>query len=298
MVERTVSGVKRCTDSNYRDRMQSGGLQSWGTVDAAGWIVPPDSASDKYSRGVLGVHTGSARYPGAAVLGVEAALRTGVGMVRYLGAPEATALVLHRRPEAVTTPGRVQAWLIGSGTDAADRTPSERAALLAALADGVPCAVDAGALDLVERLDDDTRSRLVLTPHRGELARLLDADRSVIEREPARWAAEAAHRLGTVVLLKGSVTVVAGGGDTLVLAEATPWLATAGAGDALGGVLGALLATNHASATDAAAIARIAASAAQLHADAARLASRGGPFTVLDLCHALPQAVRELLRAV
>lgn len=287
--------------------MQSSGVQDWGTVDAARWIVPPDAASDKYSRGVLGVRTGSARYPGAAVLGVEAALHTGVGMVRYLGDPEATALVLQRRPEVVTSAGRVQAWLIGSGTDAADRTPAERDALLAALADGVPCAVDAGALDLVEQLDRDTRSRLVLTPHRGELARLLDVDRALIEREPVRWAEEAAHRLGTVVLLKGSVTLVAGGGETLVLAEATPWLATAGAGDALGGVLGALLATNHAVvnhaavnhavATDAAAIARIAASAAQLHADAARLASRGGPFTVLDLCRALPQAVRELLRA-
>src|SRR5690606_1657856 len=156
----------------------------------------------------------------------------------YLGDTEATSLVLHRRPEVVTSPGRVQAWLIGSGTDAADRTPSEREALLAALADGVPCAVDAGALDLVEHLDDVTRSRLVLTPHRGELARLLTVERTLIEREPARWVEEAAHRLGTVVLLKGSVTFVAGGGRTLALAEATPWLATAGAGDALGGVLG------------------------------------------------------------
>ena len=57
----------------------------WTPSDAARFIAVPASDDDKYSRGVLGVVTGSAAYPGAAVLGVEAALHTGVGMVRYLG---------------------------------------------------------------------------------------------------------------------------------------------------------------------------------------------------------------------
>jgi ADP-dependent NAD(P)H-hydrate dehydratase / NAD(P)H-hydrate epimerase len=57
----------------------------FGRDDAAAWIAAPADDDDKYSRGVVGFVTGSARYPGAAVLGVEAALRTGVGMVRYLG---------------------------------------------------------------------------------------------------------------------------------------------------------------------------------------------------------------------
>jgi NAD(P)H-hydrate repair Nnr-like enzyme with NAD(P)H-hydrate dehydratase domain len=85
----------------------------WGASDAARFIAAPDRDDDKYSRGVLGVITGSVHYPGASVLGVEAALRTGLGMVRYLGPERAQELVLQRRPEVVTAEGRVQAWLIG-----------------------------------------------------------------------------------------------------------------------------------------------------------------------------------------
>src|SRR5688500_5470355 len=92
-------------------------------------IAVPLEGDDKYSRGVLGVMTGSAQYPGAAVLGVEAALRTGVGMVRYVGPEPAKQLVLARRPEAVSGMGRVQAWLVGSGTDPASRTEDETALL-------------------------------------------------------------------------------------------------------------------------------------------------------------------------
>ncbi len=97
-------------------------IGAWTLQDAARVLRRPTAADDKYSRGVLGVRTGSDAYPGAAVLGVEAAWRTGLGMVRYLGPAVPTSLVLQRRPETVTVDGRVQAWLIGSGTDAA--TPS------------------------------------------------------------------------------------------------------------------------------------------------------------------------------
>src|SRR3954470_13754689 len=93
--------------------------RSWTAADTAREYRVPEASDDKYSRGVLGVLTGSAQYPGAAVLGVEAAARTGAGMVRYLGDAEAARLVLQRRPEIVTAPGRVQAWLIGSGMAAA-----------------------------------------------------------------------------------------------------------------------------------------------------------------------------------
>ena len=89
----------------------------WTADDAARHIAIPGEHDDKYSRGVLGLITGSEQYPGAAVLGVEAALHTGVGMVRYLGPARATELVLQRRPEAVTANGRVEAWVLGSGMD-------------------------------------------------------------------------------------------------------------------------------------------------------------------------------------
>jgi NAD(P)H-hydrate repair Nnr-like enzyme with NAD(P)H-hydrate dehydratase domain len=94
------------------------------------------------------------------------------------------------------------------------------------------------------------------------------------------------------VLLKGAETLVASpDGELLRVRNATPWLATAGAGDALAGILGALLAT-HPGAHD---IAPIAAAGAWIHGEAARRASAGGPFTVLDLCAAVPAVVRELI---
>jgi NAD(P)H-hydrate repair Nnr-like enzyme with NAD(P)H-hydrate dehydratase domain len=265
-------------------------LREWTRDDAAARIAVPGIDDDKYTRGVLGVITGSEQYPGAAVLGVEAALRTGVGMVRYLGDPRPTELVLQRRPEAVASPGRVQAWLLGSGMDAVRR---DTAPLIAALAEGLPTVLDGGALDLHDR---GTGPR-VLTPHHRELGRVLGRDPAVITADPAGWARRAADELGVTVLLKGHTTVVAGPGTDLVVRSAPTWLATAGAGDALGGILGALVAT-HANeiAADPAELARLAATAAVVHGLAASRASTGGPLTILDLCAAVPGVIVDLLR--
>ncbi|MDF1479663.1 NAD(P)H-hydrate dehydratase [Leifsonia sp. H3M29-4] len=262
------------------------------TADAAAAVIRvPAVDDDKYRRGVLGVVTGSDLYPGAAVLGVEAALRTGVGMVRYLGPERATDLVLQRRPEAVATRGRVQAWLLGSGMDPVDRDP---AAMLEALAEGLPSVLDGGGLDLY----DHARAPVVLTPHARELARVLKADVADVLAEPAEWARIAADDLGVTVLLKGNTTYVAGPGVLYSVRSAPTWLATAGAGDALGGILGALVATNaDAIAADPAQLARVAASAALIHGLAAQRASGGGPLTVLDLCAAVPETIAGLLRA-
>src|SRR3954452_25039625 len=115
----------------------------WTPADAAGCIQRPSDSDDKYSRGVLGVITGSDQYPGAAVLGVEAALRTGLGMVRYVGHERATEFGLARRPEVVAGAGQVQAWLIGSGTDYKDYKSADAEK---ALKEDVPVVLDAGAL--------------------------------------------------------------------------------------------------------------------------------------------------------
>jgi len=237
-------------------------------------------------------------YPGAAVLGVEAAWRTGIGMVRYIGA--ARDLVLQRRPETVTVDGRVQAWLIGSGTDAASRTSNESDALRGILSGDVPVVVDAGALDLVP----GASAPIIVTPHDREHGRLREALglAAAVETRVAA-AAETAAALGGVVLLKGAATIVATPeGETLTVEVGTPWLATAGTGDVLGGVIGALVAAAAAgdSAGDAASLARLAASGAWLHGRAARLAAErwgagGGPITALDVAEALPRAVAELL---
>lgn len=274
--------------------------RSWAAADAGRVLRRPTASDDKYSRGVLGIRTGSDDYPGAAVLGVEAAWRTGLGMVRYLGAERPTALVLARRPETVAADGRVQAWLIGSGMDARNRSVGETDALRALLHGAEPVVVDAGALDLAA----GATAPRILTPHDREHARLrksLGLDLAPADRVAA--AQETAAATHAVLLLKGATTVVAApDGDVIEVSAGTPWLATAGTGDVLGGVIGALVASAAADGeVDAAALAALAASGAWLHGQAGRLASAargGGPVTALDVAEELPRAVADALDAV
>ena len=143
-------------------------------ADVAALLPRPDRESDKYRRGVVGVAAGSAQYTGAAVLCTGGAVQGGAGMVRYLGAEEPAAQVRARWPEVVVGEGRVQAWTVGSGggDDAAGRL--ERAAR-----DGVPMVVDADALAAL-RDHHDAGVPVLLTPHAGELARLLDSDSGAV----------------------------------------------------------------------------------------------------------------------
>jgi ADP-dependent NAD(P)H-hydrate dehydratase / NAD(P)H-hydrate epimerase len=268
---------------------------AWTPDDARHSIAVPRQHDDKYSRGVLGVITGSDEFPGAAVLGVEAALHTGVGMVRYLGPARVTRLVLERRPEVVPGGGRVQAWLLGSGISTQHRGPVTTARAVDALSEGVPVVLDSGCLDLL----DSATGPVVITPHYRELARVLAADVDEIAGDPQGWASRAADRLGVTVLLKGHNSYVAApDGTRLVVAGASAWLATAGTGDALAGILGALLATHSAQiGTEAAALPQLAASAAVLHAVAAQAAGHGGPFTVLQLAGAVSGVIADWLAA-
>jgi hydroxyethylthiazole kinase-like uncharacterized protein yjeF len=282
--------------------MGTGTWREWTAEDASEWLSEPAADDDKYRRGVLGVITGSPDYPGAAVLGVEAAHRTGVGMVRFTGPRAVRQAVISARPETVGVGGRVQAWLLGSGMDSSHRSFLLAGELQHALASGEPTVLDAGGLDLVGSHTAPT----VITPHTRELANLLN-ERDVltsveeIDADPAAWAERAAHHLQVAVLLKGAVTHVCDpAGTRFTVTAATHWLASAGTGDVLGGVIGALAATHHARlASDATAITRLAASAAYIHGEAARRASAawdGGPVTALDVARAIPPVVGALLR--
>ena len=197
------------------------------------WFWPvPGHDDDKYSRGVVGVVAGGATYTGAAVLSTGAAVRTGAGMVRYLGPGAATDLVRARWPEVVPGPGRVQAWVLGPGVDPDDAGQAEH--VRTALAGEEPCLVDAGALALLPELlrSGDVRAPLLLTPHAGELGRLLtdlghDTARDAVEADPLAHARRAAEATGATVLLKGAVTlVVAPEGSVFSQAGAPSWLAT------------------------------------------------------------------------
>lgn len=282
-------------------------VQRLETEDARALWPVPGPEDHKYTRGVVGVTAGSRTYPGAAVLTVGGALRTGAGMVRYLGDARPTELVLARWPEVVTAAGRVQSRVLGPGTDARD---TDVAAALSeafeeALAARVAVVADAGALAVLATLLADRGRldghRVVLTPHAGELARLLgelgeSTERADVEADPLGHTARASELTGATVLLKGAVTLVVGAAgesrDRRVYAQkdATGWLATAGAGDVLAGVLGALLAGLPR--TDAATVAAL---AALVHGRAARAASGGGPIVAEDVVAALPATIRELL---
>lgn len=267
----------------------------WSRAEAAALLREPTARDDKYSRGVVGLRTGSDRYPGAAVLGAEGAWRAGAGMVRYVG--PARELVLARRPETVTVPGRVQAWVIGSGTDAATRTPGETEALRAVLAGDVPVVVDAGALDLAST----ATAPLIVTPHDGEHRRLREQLGLVGEPERVAAALDTARALGATVLLKGAVTVVAApDGRVRTVTAPTSWLATAGTGDVLAGVLGALVAGAAGGAPGDAGpdLLAVAATAAWVHGHAGLAASRargGGPLVALEVAEAVASVIGALL---
>ncbi|HEX9033783.1 MAG TPA: NAD(P)H-hydrate dehydratase [Streptosporangiaceae bacterium] len=274
------------------------------SADVAALLPRPGAESDKYRRGVLGVLAGSRRYTGAAVLSVGGAIRGGAGMVRLVSDRPAADVVRQHWPEAVITvlddlpagtgaieaAGRVQAWAAGPGLG----TDDHAAGLLAAvLATPLPVLVDADGLTVLARRRDllsrPAGAVTLITPHAGELARLLDGDHGEIEARRLESVRRAAAELGVTVLLKGSTTVIATpdpGDPVLVNPTGTPWLATAGSGDVLSGLAGALLAQGVRPVRSAAA------AAAFLHGLAGRLAAGGGPIGASDIIGALPQAVR------
>jgi NAD(P)H-hydrate repair Nnr-like enzyme with NAD(P)H-hydrate dehydratase domain len=222
-------------------------------------------------------------------------------MIRFHSSSGLAHLVLHKNPEVVVQPGPVTAWLAGSGIDAkkySDVTTWQRHRWFTLIAkQSVPTILDAGALHLAGKLDQPT----VITPHAGELSRLLGSrgiavESEAIEGDPKKWARVASQELGVVVLLKGSRTVVAQGEDLIELPSSTPWLATAGTGDVLAGILGALVATNYIEIlNDKEHLADLAASAAYLHNSAALLASRGSPITASQVIDYIPAAIGKIL---
>lgn len=275
--------------------------QTWKARDVKKCIIIPSELDNKYSRGVLGVITGSAKYPGAAVLTVASASATGLGMIRFHSNSGLAHLVLHSNPEVVVQPGPVTAWLAGSGIDSrrySDFTTWLRHRWFTLISkQSVPTILDAGALDLAGKFEQPT----LITPHAGELARLLTrrgitVTSEAIEGNPKKWAVTASERLGVVVLLKGSHTVVADGDSVIELPAATPWLATAGSGDVLAGIVGALVTTNYIEIlNDRKRLSEVAASAAFIHNSAAILASRDAPISAKLIIEYIPDAIRKII---
>lgn len=273
----------------------------WSARDAKRYIAIPSDLDHKYSRGTLGAITGSAQYPGAAVLTTKAALATGLGVLRFHSSSGLAHLVLHSSPEALVQPGKVDAWLAGSGVS--DKKFSDYTTWLRhrwfqlMKAQNVPTVLDAGALNWAGKLSQPT----LITPHAGELAKLLmkrgiAVSSEAIEADPKKWAVTAAQKLGVTVLLKGSVTYVANDYILIELPKATPWLATAGSGDVLAGIIGALVATNYIEIlNDENNLARVAATGAYIHSQAAQLASKDAPITASSIIDFIPEVIRKIL---
>ena len=277
-------------------------VKKWTAKDASRCIITPSDLDHKYSRGVLGIITGSARFPGAAVLTSSAASVTGLGMIRFHSSSGLAHLVLHTTPSVVVQPGKVTAWLVGSGIESkkySDFTTwlRHRWFKLTTL-QSVPTVLDAGALHLAGSLEQPT----LITPHSGELSRLFVArgvqvTSEAIEGDPKKWVQIAADTLGVTVLLKGSTTYVANDSTLIQLPVATPWLATAGSGDVLAGIIGALIATNTVEIlNDYEQLAKVAATGAFIHARAAESASNGGPINAEAIIKFIPSVISQLIK--
>lgn len=222
------------------------------------WPLPAvDADADKEERGRVLVAGGSREIAGAVQLAAIAALRAGAGKLVVATARSAAPLLAQAVPEARViaidehasgaldaadlaalekTLGGVAAVLVGPGLMDA-RGSGDFVMRLLEGARGVPVVLDAGAMDVVMQLRRFEQP-VLLTPHAGEMAHLLGADKRDVERDGEHVAREAASRWNAVVALKGATTVIATPEGTTWRHEGGhPGLATSGSGDVLAGLI-------------------------------------------------------------
>lgn len=259
-------------------------------------LSPAGNHDDKYSRGVVGFVTGSDRYPGAALLGINAAYELQIGMVGYLGPESVTNFVLSNRPETLVAIDKAKVLVLGSGI-ADDEQGQQLVNLKHAVALGLPSVIDAGALQLLDL--SAIKAPAVLTPHAGEAERLFrrlghERKRKDIEGNPVASAWELAELTGQVVLLKGSISVLAlRGFEPIESGPGSSFLSTAGTGDVLAGMIGALAARQLAKERQLSlqVFRDIALVANQLHSEAAEIAAARGEYGASAVCAAISDAL-------
>ena len=245
-------------------------------------LRPPDANDNKYTRGVVGFVTGSDSYPGAALLGISAAFEVEIGMACYLGPTSVGQFILSNRPEVVLGVEKADVLVIGSGVAAED--PIQVANLISAAKLSKPMVVDALALQLIDF--QQLKVPFILTPHVGEAERLFARLGRVRQQEDilantVASAQELADLTGGVVLLKGSVSILACSAVAPIESgPGSPHLATAGTGDLLAGLIGALSAKFVASGEKLTSVSfrDIALVANQTISEAAELAADQGEF--------------------
>lgn len=260
------------------------------------FLQPPKASDNKYTRGVLGVIAGSDDFPGAAILNIESALHTGLGLIRYLGDSKLATKIIKSRPEVVFAEGSVDGFLVGSGIINSARNSESISKIVAALNTNLPVIVDAGALDLAI----PGRKLQLLTPHSGELAKLLtnlgvNCTSTDVLSNPLKYVEFASEKLNTAVLLKGNTTYVADclSRTVFVVKNIEPRLATAGSGDVLAGVIAGLM-VQQKNITQSEFVS-IAILGILLHAAAAKELAVEGPFAALELVSVIAKLIAKLV---
>jgi len=255
----------------------------------------PTLEAHKYTRGHALVIGGGIATTGAARLAAISALRSGAGLVSVACTPETLSVYATALTAVMTKPiiklsdlgtlledKRFTATLIGPGGGINETT---REQTLHILSHKKPCVIDADAISVFQPNPKPLFAAIigpaVLTPHEGEFSRLFDSKGSKPER-----AKQAAKQSGAIMVLKGSDTVIAAPDGRIVInANAPPWLATAGSGDVLGGMITGLLAQGMPAFEAAAA-------AVWLHSEAA---NHFGPGLIAeDLPDVLPVVFKKL----
>lgn len=273
-------------------------------------VLPnPTPEAHKYNHGSVLVWSGPPLATGAARLAAIAALRAGAGVVTLAGehaalmvhAAHVTAVMLKQADgpaglAALLADNRFNAIVLGPAMGIGSITGELVAAAMRAQR---ACVLDADALtsfagkaDALAKLTRANASSVILTPHVGEFQRLMDVQlmRDILVADRAEWrmteARDAAVLFDATIVLKGAKTVIAAADGRLAVNEnAPPWLATAGSGDVLSGIIGGLLAQDMPGFEAACA-------GVWLHGLAGQIAGRG--MIADDLALAVSKAVREL----
>jgi hydroxyethylthiazole kinase-like uncharacterized protein yjeF len=197
-------------------------------------LPPPGPCDHKYSRGYVLLVAGE--MPGAAALAAGAALRAGAGYVRILadrpihGVP---AAIVQSSEAELLQDARIGCVLVGPGLGLGYQSTQ---ALEAALGSGLPLVLDGDALTLLGTSGRKPPRGSIMTPHAGEFARLFPG----LSGSKLAQARTAAARTGAVVVFKGADTVIATPGAQAVIGAGPSWLATAGTGDVLAGIVAAM----------------------------------------------------------
>jgi hydroxyethylthiazole kinase-like uncharacterized protein yjeF len=309
---REAAGAVVEVDIGLDDYLPAYGVALLDDLDVASALPEPQGADYKYSRGIVGIIAGSARYRGAAMLCVGGARQGGAGKVHFADRGDGVAgtIVQHfwdvTASDASADDREFEAWVIGPGLDNDEDSVSRVRELLAM---EVPVVFDADALRVISG-HADVRDALiargrrgdvsVLTPHVGEFRALGFGDALSLGRLEA--AKLAARELGAIVVLKGPGTIIAApDGTTFVDSFGGAELGTAGTGDILAGLTGSMLAAAQARGeiTDSGEAARVVAAAVGAHGAAGALAAADGrPVTAMDVVDALPDAVALLRRVM